>query len=587
MTVAQQCSNSLAADTAMNDDEYDTGNMTTPDEGRGSCCYTTGPSTDSARRGTRRVLVPEPCMPCIVCEHETSFRGASHDLSHDNLSSIQPVVLPRSSAVRINKPQRASTDAPSAPDRLALYRLGICEMSREPQMPIPTSLHSINPTRSTPKLWFDILNSLDLSASSVSISCFNLDAFASFFIFSGFTHEIEPIVKKILNDIGDYNKNDKGRFLYVLIFVYLYLKNSRQNLIKCRDKIETFSHLFKPLYEFEMQLQDDKFIDKFIVQMRTIRADYGESLFLNKLYLRLGADKTLFPAFHYRLTTSLSVLSASHLFSFLRYVFLYSTVLFSCITEMQLYSLVLSFYKSNAKAEQVASLIEQLFEKAGDPELNNLLIEKFREISLKTTKYKMLCHRMDVLTFTRIPSYGEYLRTNSDSFLAVSTAFKELESLCSRFRSLENSTGTSDNVNSHFRMLPTVCTDTVRLELLEAVVCLFTTVKLEFFRQLLKPWYSLMGTLMEGVRVYDSAFAVFNNEHWPSLSNAILLTQRIIAQEDGGVKKPKKKTAPAKMSELAKSLSKLVKTICDIEHKARSAGLTSIIPLKKKGFRMD
>lgn len=493
---------------------------------------------------------------CVKCEHDAQMAAVPAGAATGN----SPSKRAHGNAERISGRKRMRhLPAISLPERLVLNRLGFASIPRTPQKSIEEVAKKDEP--SLPECYLAFLNAIDRVSSRSAIRRFDLPAFCRI-LTAGVRDEcITAFVTKLAEDPLAYDKQDKTNALYIIVLAYIYCRKCGIDTRACRRRIDENAYLFKPLCIFSLKYQGDLFIDQFVVNMKQNTCDYNEAIFLNSIYMARNTSKTLSKAFHNRLIDSLERLADSHVFSFLKHVFTHSTVLFQCITEPQLYRLIVSFYANAEKSEALGDLLGVLARKVDDAEQNEALISQFQQLDLNALKYKKQAYWMEIMCFKTMSKYEEYFAKHRDSFNALIMGLREITKLYEHVRG-QGREG----------------------EFLAVLIYLFNNMKQEFLVQVIKQYNSLMIDILGSIEVFDEEFLVFNREHWDTLANIVLVTQRIGA--DGQSDSKKKKCSGIRLSELSRQALALVEVIGGVEEGCRAAGLCGVVTLKSRGFKI-
>lgn len=506
---------------------------------------------------------------CIKCAYNTTASFSKTEITDRTVESNRSETRNDSNERVAEKTKKKSdiqedqADGISISERIVLTRLGFCNFYKLPQVDLimmPKEREKLKV-----ELYLDFLNCIDLSSSKTSIRKFNLQVFHDVLLSAVIDKTIELFVEKVLKDPIEYPNKEKSDFVIILIYIYIYRKKRCLEIKRCKNMIDKVSHMFKSRADCDICFQDDPFIDRFVVEMRLNSADVDGAIFLNRMYLSTSNHKNMFEVFHQRLIESLALVQENQIFSFIKYVFTYSTVLFVCITETCLYKLVLSYYKNKAKMEQIATLLGVLIEKVDDVDQNKYFTDIFNSLELKTLKCKKLSLVVEIRAFSFVNEYKDYFWRNGDSFNGISIGLEEISRLYSRIK------GKGKEV-----------------EILDALLSMVDSIKLEFFKQIIKTYNLLLIDMIGNIQKFDDSFVQFNKDCWLIISKVILLTQRHgiqFADENNKKKKICKKNI--KIPEILQLSIRLVNIVTDVENKAISSGLNGIVVIQKRGFRIE
>ncbi|KAI5173398.1 hypothetical protein PAEPH01_1941 [Pancytospora epiphaga] len=363
----------------------------------------------------------------------------------------------------------------------------------------------------------------------------------------------------LLKDSMKYSKEEKRKLHILFIFLYISHKHNGMDTRPYKEKIEEYEYLFKPSLDFALQWENDHFIDRFIMKLRHVTVDGSEALFLNRMYISKLVGKESFSIFHLRLCTALNILPEIYVFSFLQHVFTHTTVLFGCISELQLYKLIISYYRKESTNEKLADVLSILIKKVYDWKHCSVIQEQYNLLDLQTVKYKKDMILLKTWEFREISEYKEFFALNSKSYNAVYIGFTEISIL---YRKIRPCFG--------------------EYEVLEVLLCLFKEISTEFFTQLVCLYDQLLIEALNALDVKDSGFNKFNREYWCLISNVILSSQKVgVARRND---KKKKVSSRVYFSKATKMAHKLLEAVIRVEKRAIEAGFTDVITVKKRGF---
>lgn len=452
----------------------------------------------------------------------------------------------------------------AATERIIFNRLGLGDrIPRVPQKALAELPRAGKTNPSLPEDYLCFLNAADAYLSSRRTESIDFAVFLRVLMRDAASPAVHSLVAALLRDPMQYGKGAKSKALLLLILAYIAYKRSGLDVRPLRRKIEEHEHLFEPLCELDLEWESDPFIDRFVIHLRRATSDLDEALFLNRMYVSRPACKDAFGVFHRRLCTVLEALPEPFIFSFLQHVFTHSTVIFPCITETQLWKLVISYYASENRKEQLADMLATLAARIDDCEQHAMLAEHFKSLGLSGVRHRRQQMRFEIQQFRLISEYKGFFLANRDSYAALSLGIAELASL---YRRIAGPIGRE-------------------YEVLEVLLGLFSDIKTEFFAQLARQYNLLLADVIDGLDAASPLFLELNRLYWGTLSNVVLATQRLGAAEPNG---KKKKLRPAiRLSEAAKSAHRLVDAVVRAEKRALRAGLAGVAVLKKRGFKIS
>lgn len=476
------------------------------------------------------------------------------------ISKIKRVILDsdlinQKSNDKLNSASNIKTIPEKIIERFILNRLGIMKLNRVDQKSLPSISCSFDDDMFDSYMIF--LNSIDLRRGMRTLVSYDPNNFYKVLLSSYIDQTITGFISKLLGEFVEYTKTEKEGLLHILILIYVYSKAHNLNTDACKKKIISIEYLFKPCTEFTIRFQNDEFIDKFIMNMRRNTADLNEAAFLNSMYLVKNKSRQMIECFHIRLIGSLNILPDDFTMAFLIYVFTYSTVLYECLTEIQVFKLIISYYKSNLKPDKLLDLLDLLIDRVDNEEVSDFLIAEFKGIESNKLSHKKRLFINEIIQFKFINEYKDFFIRNKESFNALSLGLEYLQRI-------------------------SLYIDKNEIELLNILFCLFGVFKKEFFRSLVKPFNKMVINTLKNITIFDDKFLRFNNQQWNMLSTIILNTTKI--GTEGQVSDKKKKTNSLKISEITKLALEMVETAAHVEKMAISAGLLNIVHIKKRGF---
>lgn len=500
----------------------------------------------------------EPIVDCLKCKYS--------DLKSKHIP-VPPEKKTTGSDIPVTSPEvdgktpNGIKELPVA-TRLALTKMGIAVYPRVQQVPI-THRQADSTTTDFMHYYIAFINSIDLSRTCELIKKYDLNVFCSI-LCGSYT---DPLIADFIIQLGTYSfpqackKKDLSLIFCIYIFAYIHVKRHGGNLKPHKKYIIENSFIFAPTQLCEISWQGDSFIDKYIVLLRRHTADLKEALFLNQMYLERQPGKSFIDAFVCRLHSAIEIVPDHNIFSFFQHVFTYKTVMFSCINEMQLYQLVISYYKNHCKAEHLATLLAILVDRIDDMEIHEFLIKEFFGLQLSTLKYKKQSQLVAIRNFKLLDEYVEFFAQHADSYCAMERCLLELGNLYSGAKSCQ-----------------------VSAPFMDILAVFFKTLKPIFLPRLLKSLNILIMDVIGGLASDDVGFVACNKAHWGTLADIILATQRLGAEHQAS--KKKKVSGAVKVSELSKQACALVDLITTLEEQVPGESKASIVRLKHRGFKI-
>lgn len=407
--------------------------------------------------------------------------------------------------------------------------------------------------------YFNFLNSINLSSKSL-FKTFDLDIFNKIFKCNFLDSKFQQFINSLTEDPLLYEKEDKIKVFYIYILAAIYCINNKIECSKLLRKINEISFLFKPTYLFDVPYITNFNIEKYIIQMKKITCDFDECIFLNKIYLNIKNNKDVFILFHKRFLDCCTLIDSEYLLSFLKIVFTYNTVLYNCIGSFELIKLIVSFYSGMSKIDLTLNILEFFYNNISDNEVQDYVKNLIKNLASRKPKYTKLCLEIEIRDFIFLNEFKDFIERNKESFLALNTAFSQL------------------------KIIKTFVTDEIVFELFEIYLFFFSSLKSEFvegfLNQILNNIIILSEIILKNLK-FDQSFVTFNLNNWSKLNDLILMTQRIVSDNDD--LKKKKQSDNSKTGNKALVL-KLLNLIYQIEDKAVENNLGPLVKLKKKGY---
>lgn len=496
------------------------------------------------------------CCQSLVAAHESSEAAPSK-------SPVGKSVRETDYKSRGEKSPQISSNA-----QLLLYRLGLCKELEMDQLPLEKTNDNI--------CLFTLMKFVECFSTNRDgpvIHSFDLDAMN--YVFDKIKTRDEFIIRcidRILSEKCVYAPPNDSLFFNILILGYAYLKVSDPSLLKsCKARIEELSMLFKPSRTLLIDFQDDASINPFVLGLRRTGIQLSDAIFLNKMYLsrvsygngrhKRSSNDISFGQFHARLSESVKQLQHSNLLSFLKHVFAYSTVLFTCLKEPELYRLIVSFYEKNKQYAPLVSLLELLITRILDDKINEYLSTKYLSIieSTPQMKYSTSSYwHIFICRFRAIDEYHELFIKNSNNSIAIRMGLEGLQNIYRAAR------------RSH----------AIETSILRILFTLFNEGKIQQISAARRMLFNLLTETLKGAKIESVEFQDFIKFHWNNLSKVVLTLQRLDVAEVEG---KKKKRSAMHLSGESKATLSLIKIIRDIEQRAN----ITVGRLRTRGFRIQ
>lgn len=483
---------------------------------------------------------------CILCSQEIEKNNQKQD---------------KTSSLKIYDTVKPKKAYPSSLKRF-LMKLGILNSEIEPKIPVFKSNLKNNIKYVTTYLKF--LEAVDLTDAKKSIKTFEENIFFEAFQLNILDENFSNFLKKLQADPIVYDKKDKIRFLYIIIFAFDFAKRMKIDTKKLKDRIVELSFLFVRKPEFIIDFQGDIVVDRFILQLRCNTGDLDEAIFMNKIYLSGKKDKEYFSLFHKRLIEGLTILDSGCTLSFLKHVFAHNTILFNCIQDIQLIKLILSFYQNMNKADATVEILTVLNDKLDDHEIGDVVSNELRSVVAGKKKYSKTQKLLQIHSVNSVIDLKNLIEEDRDSFDFMLLLFNTIRSIAEIVRDPKNS-----------------------FDVLTVLMIFFQNLKSEFldrfFTQILETCCNILERIKETEKNFEESFIVFNKDYWDVFSTMVLIAQRDGIEND---RIKKKKCTEERDSTVLKAALKLIDAVYKIEEKASSSGINDFKKLKERAFKI-
>ena len=497
---------------------------------------------------------------CLCCDLENDIP--------DNLANNPP-------SSSISNPvvsQSGLEDAMFHEVMIPMYRLGLLTNIDLTNMLFPAYKRNL-----PNNLLIQFINSISLEPDAPSILNFDVQTISQVLNSMAYsTQFINEWINKLCTDPCAYKSPESAHFFNILIFARGYLHRTNQPTDACHKRIEELKSLFLPSKQFLISFQYDPFIDQFVIGLRRNGSDLTDALFLNCLYLTLGNTKYFFKhgkrdtnlnrnvllqEFHHRLLSSLKLVSFPFVFDFLRHTFTFSTILYSCIKEDELYRTILSFYDKNASLNMLLSLFEILIPKIRNPQIHLVFSEQYQHRTSKILSKKQNQATYWQIRFGLLNSFQAWLSffaLNINNGIAVKTGLNLIKQIYDQVKGQDK---------------PALEILTVILSIPEcATIQQLCSIQTELCHMMIRIFKNLKD-------LTSTQFNEFVNQNWKRLSKIILAFQRLEIAESS----LKKKCSKMGLSRTSKMVVELIGVIRNIEERADIRKNK----LKQRGFRLE
>lgn len=494
---------------------------------------------------------------CIVCKHNINKAFHLSEECNREIQDQKTKQLEPSNTKTSKRNDRSILNPKLDVDFLIwMHYLGIAEFKTNPNKNL-----KVNELRSSGlskiEIYCKFLACLDLSSQPSSIKIFDLDIFSKALNLNIKDEVFADFINKLVNDSFVYEKPDKIKGLNIEIFTFSYLSRNNLETRALRRRIEEHAFLFKADPKYSIELTNDIFIDKMILQLRENTLDLYQAIFLNQIYLNVSKDKEYFDLFHKLLIDSIRSIDQELVFSFIKHVFTFRTVLFSCIQEEQLVKLILSFYKKANRIDNTIGILLALYNTLPCLHTHEYISNELKEACLKTKKYSKTLKILELRSLINLKDLKELIITNKDSFDCLFIIYQQIKLI---------STYISNQKEA--------------IQIIELCLELFSNMKSEFIERFINLIVNIILEMLSQITI-DNSFLNFNLKYWNILSDLILAAQKENLNEK------KKKQSTTYQSERCKSSLKLASVLYNLEDQMISKGFENVLRLKKRGFKIE
>ncbi|KAI5148308.1 hypothetical protein ENBRE01_0241 [Enteropsectra breve] len=488
---------------------------------------------------------------CTKCYLESVFTGSELSLKNKESS----MATESDGCIESSRKERVV----SALDKIALISLKLphLPLSGQEELKKPQK-----PAENLVKYYLRFKNSINSTCTKASIREFDLKALNKILCSSIKNTAISGFVDKLVKDPLNYDKESRTRLFNILVFAYIYCRTNNMCVQQVKGKIELNKHLFKPEMAYELEYVDDPFINAYVGNLKALGDFYSEAIFISRVLAEKERGRAWANTINTRIMQVLDIIPNQQNISFFKIAFTHGTVLYSCISDLEVLKIVVDFYKSKMKVDQLFVLLIQLIEKNEAIEIHRYLLLEYRALDLKVPRYAKMMYSYEIVSFTDIRNYITYFNTNKDSFIALETGMGHLQKLHS-----------------------CISDSGLDLEVLNILIVLFGDIKTNFMVNILSNYLSFLATVIERIDAKDQNVYHFNLKHWKVFSKIVLTAQRIFNNEDTG--KKKKKDTGSSTNSKSRLLHKLVAVIVQKEEELRKAGYLDIVLLKQRGFQVE
>lgn len=479
-------------------------------------------------------------------------------------NSLDPKLNSLTATAAFNPPiQNIATKMPvekpvTAGLRHFLNRLGLITFKGRANLEIPASVQPSLYEHA--EIYLRFLASIDLSSSLSCFKRFDEKIFADAFNLNVVDNIFKKFIMKLENDPLAYEKRIKTKVLTIFILALAYCNSHQFSTKRIKERIGEISFLFVPAKDFYIDIQDDPGIDAFILQLRKTSYDLHEAIFMNKAYLGLSKNKECIGLVHKRLVENIKQIEEQFIFSFLKHVFTYKTILFSCIGAHQLIKLIFSFYQNMNRPSWSIEIFTEIAEKTEDIDVYQAIMEILKALCLQNTKYEKLYTSFEIRSCSTFNDLIGFINTNNESFISMRLLVNDM------------------------KFFPEYAlVDEIRVELLQLFVVFLKNIKSEFVDHFFNASLAVITDLLSKFEDIGGKMREFNQTYWDDLSDIVLLSQRMGMPNELEKKKrciANKKTAACQLG------LKLAACIYKIEEKAILSGVGEFKQLKERGFRI-
>lgn len=451
---------------------------------------------------TKKILeAPEKCRnhPILnVYLSKNNDCAVCKKIVHESMINSERIEKPKENDEKIGKLDNSYNL--SEPEKFFIEKLGLHYFEKLPNnILVKSSTESGN--LQIIEIYFSFLRSVDLSSKSL-FKCFDLEIFNLIFKCNFLDIKFQMFITQLPEDPLLYDKEDKIRVFNIHILAAVYCITNKIDCGRLMRRINEISFLFKPCYIFDLPYISNHNLEIYIIQMRKITKDYNEALLLNRVYLDIKTKKELFPFFHRRLMDCCNSIDKSYLLSFLNYTFTSNTVLFNCLTPIDIIKLIISFYNGMSKIDSTLSILELIYINISSFEVFEYVKEKIKTLGCNKPKYNKICLEIEIRDFKFMNEFKDFFVRNRESFIALNIAFNQLKTIKKYVKE-----------SKHI------------YELFEIVLFFFTSLKSEFIETLINQILInliFLSDLILKEPEFNNNFLDFNMKCWSKLNDLLL-----------------------------------------------------------------
>ncbi|KAL6122663.1 hypothetical protein NUSPORA_00190 [Nucleospora cyclopteri] len=426
--------------------------------------------------------------------------------------------------------------------------------------------------------YFDFINCATLEENSKeAIKIPDATDFCNFLTQAPQEPLIDKFVEKLMNDSLDYPKEIRSEYFDVLIFCYIYCLRNKLNMKKIKKKVDSCKFMFSKTKKYLIDLTEDKYINRFLYQIKKCPTLYDEVMLLNHIFINAREENEIFKE---KFTIFLRRCDADYLLDGLKIIFTYNTITYNIINQNQLLNMVVSFFKKQQKGEIYLQILKLLMIKTDNNDYRNILKNECLDLKIDSLKLKKLHNEIEIENFVEISEFEKYFNKNKDSFDAITAGVNDLQEI---FKIIEIINKDDWEKIKFDEIDLDDLKQTVFLQIFKLVINLYNILKIDFFVSLFTTIFSLITSICKKIAVNQN-FVDFNQKYWNLLSKILLFGERLGISNNQV--KGKKKCNDLSISHKTKLTQKLWIELKQLEKLAIKKGYKDIKKLKKKGFEI-
>ncbi|TBU07298.1 hypothetical protein CWI39_0338p0010 [Hamiltosporidium magnivora] len=419
-------------------------------------------------------------------------------------------------------------------------------------------------------IYLNFLMAINIGPERNSIIIFDLNVFSAVFDTNYSDNLIDKFIKKLIDDPILYNKEERNIFIIILLIVLIYTirNNFEKYTVLLKRKIYDNSHLYEFVRcNFYYFYTKDITIDKLLLRCDPLLDLRQESIFLNffykKYFLKDKIDENLLLLFQKRILTKLKKIDGNHVFTFLKNIFLYETVIYDISTKENVLKVIVSFYSTVLNLKIKETVVQSSF---------NILEIVFTIFSVEDTCFQTISNGIINFPLTNKTT----LKYTYLWKIRMSLDFDDLKCLIQEYK--DNFIYLMlyfDEIFGIFSIIDLVdiCLENI-CKCIEYIVYTFEDIKIEFNLKYITEYIKYLTILfvkinkkMEAMKITDyQILKNLNFNTWNKISKIILISHKFIYKQIE-VESKKKKTINRKSNVFDKYLLSLVKAIRDSESK--------------------